>query len=201
MTAILQFKITLKDTGKPRVWRMINLPDTVSFHAFHRIIQAAFGWKNRHLYAFSPTGWDSVPFIAMPSRENMRTENIIDARHILLRNIFTNPGQRFTYMYDFGDEWEHRITLEQVIEAAEDLICCTDGRGNCPPEDCGGIAGYRELKYLFASGQPLTKYARDIRKLFGWKKGECWNADAFDLEAANRRIVEVLLACDARPGV
>ncbi|MDR2361159.1 MAG: plasmid pRiA4b ORF-3 family protein [Prevotellaceae bacterium] len=187
---MLQFKISLRNIGRPRVWRVVVTPNTFSFHSFHCIIQAAFGWENRHLYAFSPSGWYSLPFISQPSREDLRTVSVVDSRKTILGDIFTNEGQRFKYIYDFGDEWMHDLTLEYVFNAPGHLAYCINGRGACPPENSGGVIGYKELKALFTPGQPLTKEARDIRRLFGWAKGYCWNANWFNLDEANLRVIK-----------
>ncbi|MDR0729883.1 MAG: plasmid pRiA4b ORF-3 family protein [Prevotellaceae bacterium] len=187
---MLQFKIILRGTGQPRVWRQVIAPDTFSFHSFHYIIQAAFGWENRHLYAFSSSGWHSVPFISLPSKEDLRTVDVVDSRKITLGDIFTNEGQRFKYVYDFGDEWMHNLKVECVFDTPGHHAYCINGRGACPPENCGGVIGYKELKALFAPGKPITKEARDIRRLFGWEKGHCWNANWFNIDEANLRVIK-----------
>jgi hypothetical protein len=63
-----------------------------------------------------------------------------------LANV-ADVGDSFTYSYDFDDGWVHTITAENVIPVAPrmTLPACTDGRGACPPEDCGDPWGYREL--------------------------------------------------------
>jgi hypothetical protein len=167
------------------------LSDNFSFHTFHLVIQAAFGWENRHLYAFSPTGWRSVPFISLPSDQDLKTVDAMDSRRIMLHDIFTNEGQRFKYMYDFGEEWIHNLTVERIFDSSQTMVYCIGGSGACPPEDCGGTIGYKELKEIFAPGQPITKEVRDVRKLFGWKKGHCWNAHWFSIEETNTRIMKV----------
>jgi hypothetical protein len=42
-----------------------------------------------------------------------------------------------TYVYDFGDRWEHTITLEKVVDAdpAVTYPTCLTGRGDAPTED------------------------------------------------------------------
>jgi len=55
-------------------------------------------------------------------------------------------GAQFGYEYDFGDSWEHEITVQKILPAAGGATAlCLDGAGACPPEDCGGIWGYAEL--------------------------------------------------------
>jgi hypothetical protein len=42
-----------------------------------------------------------------------------------------------TYVYDFGDWWEHTITLEKTLDAdpAASYPTCLTGRGDAPVED------------------------------------------------------------------
>ncbi len=52
--------------------------------------------------------------------------------------MLTLPGDRLLYTYDYGDEWNHRLLVEQVGGPVE-TVRCTGGRGAAPPEDSGGI--------------------------------------------------------------
>ena len=45
------------------------------------------------------------------------------------------------YEYDCGHGWEHGIVLEAVGPVTGDEPRACDGRGACPPEDVGGLAG------------------------------------------------------------
>ena len=51
----------------------------------------------------------------------------------------------FRYLYDFGDGWLHRITIEKRLPSAPQRVPAVliDGARACPPEDCGGIPGYQ----------------------------------------------------------
>ncbi|GAB3903413.1 hypothetical protein GCM10029964_095310 [Kibdelosporangium lantanae] len=62
--------------------------------------------------------------------------------------MLTNVGDTLRYVYDFGDDWQHDIVLEEIIPAAAGVTgpVCTAGSGTCPPEDCGGVGGYEHLK-------------------------------------------------------
>ncbi len=75
----------------------------------------------------------------------------IDERRVRLDEIAT-LGSSFDYTYDFGDGWDHRITVEKVLPATGDTPtpACIGGRRACPPEDCGGPWGYGELLAILA---------------------------------------------------
>ena len=50
-TAILQVRIELRGT-KPKVWRRVLVPQTITLLKLHLVIQAAFGWGHSHLHEF-----------------------------------------------------------------------------------------------------------------------------------------------------
>ncbi len=49
--AILQLHIELRGT-KPKVWRRVLVPDTITLLRLHLVIQAAFGWGHSHMHEF-----------------------------------------------------------------------------------------------------------------------------------------------------
>jgi hypothetical protein len=49
--AILQLHIELRGT-KPKVWRRVLVPDTITLAKLHLVIHAAFGWSHSHLHEF-----------------------------------------------------------------------------------------------------------------------------------------------------
>jgi len=135
---IWQIKITLSRT-KPPIWRRLEVPGDLDLGTLHRAIQGAFGWWDSHLHVFE-TG---VGRFGVPDRElGFRNE-----RSITLSDVAPRTGDRFTYTYDFGDDWEHVIVVEKLVPRATGTRYprCTDGRRACPPEDCGGVWGYHEM--------------------------------------------------------
>ena len=70
-----------------------------------------------------------------------------DEQAVLLSKIIPEDKFKFTYLYDFGDSWEHEILVEKMLEADPAIIypICTQGRRACPPEDYGGVWGYEEF--------------------------------------------------------
>ena len=149
-----QFKIQIKNIKKPPVWRRVEVPAKISFDEFHYIIQEAFGWYNIHLYAFSPEGYGSEPWIEGYDEFNdiFGTDDSISAITTLLSDVFDAEGETFTYIYDYDDDWIHTITLEKIdrlnIAPSAKLLA---GKGKCPPEDCGGPWGYERMKEILAN--------------------------------------------------
>jgi hypothetical protein len=149
----------------------------------HKLIQAAFGWENYHLFQFSPKGYASYPIIRIPQEDDdifpARGE-IFHAVKTKLSDIFMQPRQKFVYIYDFGDDWIHELTLEKINDEKLLRAACTDGKGACPPEDCGGPGGYANLKEIMTNPKhPEHKEMKGWLGMMGRKK---WDAVAFNLE-------------------
>ena len=155
---VYQLKIKLKNVSKPTVWRRILVPAETPLDLLHQMIQDAFGWFNIHLYSFSPSGYGSKPWIEQdpeiipatdsPFRPKRKVQTAYDT---LLSDMINQEGQKFTYIYDFGDDWIHEITLEKIdkFNIAPSAVLLT-GKGACPPENCGGPPGYEPIKKVMS---------------------------------------------------
>lgn len=176
-----QFKIQLKGISNPTVWRRILVPSELTFDDLHQIIQVVFGWENSHLYFFSPSGYQSNLFIQSFEDDDLLNEDALDSFETKLSEIFTVEKQTFTYIYDFGDNWHHKITLEKILsDETISIPQLIKGKGACLPEDCGGAQGYEELKEILADKKhPQHK---EMRTWLGLSARETWNAEEFDIE-------------------
>ena len=151
MAAIARLKIGLKGP-RLRVWRRIEVSLTTRLDDLHLVFQAAMGWENCHLYEFQvgrsvrfgvrDPGWDDL---GLRPVENATLADLIGC----LRRDAT-----FDYVYDFGDNWLHKVKLEATADAGPDVKYprLLKAAGACPPEDCGGPGGYDY--YLEAISDP-----------------------------------------------
>lgn len=137
---IYQLKINLIDT-KPPIWRRILIESNIKLPDLHKIIQSTMGWTNSHLHNFKIH--DRT--YSLPDEDSELDE--IDYRKVKLDKLIKNEGEKFYYIYDFGDYWEHEIELEKIIPFDSNIKypLCIDGQRSCPPEDCGGTGGYERL--------------------------------------------------------
>jgi hypothetical protein len=182
-----QFKVQLADITKPPVWRRLVVADNTTFEDFHNLLQDAFGWDNYHLFNFSPTGWGSKPEIAVPHDDDY--EPVTDATTTELKDIFNTVGQKFTYIYDFGDDWKHKIELEEIHTNYHGQVpVCLAGKGCCPPEDCGGVGGYEHLKQVLTN--PKHPEYKDMLSWLGLRKGSDWDVNEFNLNEVNEILSE-----------
>ncbi|MBM3494776.1 MAG: plasmid pRiA4b ORF-3 family protein [Armatimonadetes bacterium] len=174
---IYQFKITLKGI-EPPIWRRIAVPASYSFWDLHVAIQDAMGWLDCHLHMFRLGGAGSGERaeIGIPDPDGDDLSPCLAGWEVPLAAYLKQVGDRMIYEYDFGDGWEHEVTLEAIGERAprKRYPICLGGERACPPEDCGGTHGYEEL--LAALADPAHP-ERD--ELLEWLGGE-FDAEAFD---------------------
>lgn len=145
---IYQFKIVLKNI-KPKIWRLIQVPENYNFWDLHVAIQDAMGWEDDHLHQFDmkdPTTGDKVQ-IGIPYESSFAGCEIIPGNKARISEYFLTPKDKAIYEYDFGDGWEHEIVLEKILPADDGVNYpkCIAGERACPPEDCGGPWGYEDL--------------------------------------------------------
>lgn len=186
-----QFKIKLNNITSPPVWRRLIIPGNFSFQQFHEIIQEAFGWGNYHLFTFSPGGFTTYPVITDTELYDSDEEEgkAIDSNEITVSEIFRAEGQKFSYLYDFGDDWLHTITVEKVIDIDFPSADCIGGKGACPPEDCGGPHGYSQLKKILSN--PKDSEYESMKEWIGLEPDEEWDAEYFDLEIAQEAVRDI----------
>jgi len=141
---IYQIKVVLAGS-KPSIWRRILVPSDISLVKLHDVLQIAIGWENCHLHQFKYQG----KFYLIPDEEfdvGFEREDL-NEKKFKLDQLLKTIKDSMVYEYDFGDGWEHKITLEKILpfENKEKLPRCISGKMSCPPEDCGGIWGYYNL--------------------------------------------------------
>ncbi|MFQ5794054.1 MAG: plasmid pRiA4b ORF-3 family protein [Candidatus Bipolaricaulia bacterium] len=142
---VYQFKITLEDS-KPPIWRRIQVPQTYTFWDLHVAIQDSMGWVDYHLHEFEiidPA--NGVVRIGIPEGDFDR--EVLAGWRQKIADYFSMENRLAGYVYDFGDNWVHKIQLEKILPREKNINypICIKGKRACPPEDCGGIWGYEEL--------------------------------------------------------
>ncbi|HQQ71076.1 MAG TPA: plasmid pRiA4b ORF-3 family protein [Alicycliphilus sp.] len=149
-------RIELRDV-KPAIWREVWVDPAITLRQLHAIIQAAMGWENAHLYGFAIPGsgragrfWGVSPQQRFEPRQPAGMdmgfdEPAHDDAGTRLAQVLQAPKDKLLYLYDFGDDWEHVITLKKIITTPEPLPLLADAAETCPPEDCGGVHGFADL--------------------------------------------------------
>ncbi len=185
---LLTLTIELRGT-KPRIWRRLSLPGDLTLDAVHTLLQAAMGWTDSHLHRFQPgieMGYDQPYFVTEFDEEE--GEEGTREEGVRLDQVLRAPGDRLTYLYDFGDGWEHLVTLESVAPLTPDdrEPRCLGGARACPPEDVGGIGGHHEIAAWLRAGAPaddVPEPFEDAEHAHGWLP-DGYDPDAFDAAEA-----------------
>lgn len=177
---IYQIKATIMGS-RPPIWRRILVRPDIDLHEFHCILQGVFGWDDSHLHEF--IAGDERYLMPHPGFDD-DLDSANDEQEARLGSVIKRVKGRIRYVYDFGDCWEHEILLEKKLpeEAGAQYPVCIKGKQNGPPEDSGGVWGYGDL--LDAVRNPDHP---EHDEMLEWI-GEDFDPEAFDLEAANKRL-------------
>ncbi len=186
----IKVRIELLEVSSPTVWRELFVPLDCTFHDMHKILQVAMGWMNSHLYSFKENHKSRFFTIDSPYDE----EYGISAKSIPVKGILMNYLNEFNfddskskilYTYDLGDTWEHEITVldfDRVGTKAE-LIA---GEGACPPEDCGGIDGFEDIKESLATGNVSKIHGESWKPWLNGCGYKNYDPNKFDLAKAQK---------------
>lgn len=157
---VYQLKIKLLNVEDPKVWRRLWVWEGITFEQLHLIIQTAMGWEFSHQWQFGYSPYDSSFCIGIPDAESALDPTTEDASSVKLSDYLNVYHPKMIYVYDYGDDWQHEIVLEKIIDDAvtEQLPVCIGGEGCCPPEDCGGAQEYAHLKELLKKYGALEKH-------------------------------------------
>jgi len=90
------------------------------------------------------------------------TKRIKNVAETKLSALPSSGVREISYVYDMGDNWQHRIIVEKLKAAEPEALYpqFLGGERRCPPEDCGGIPGYYEFLNNIASKQKQKAASR-----------------------------------------
>jgi hypothetical protein len=145
---IATVRIELRGTA-PLIWREVEVPTSVTLKVMHDIIQAVMGWFDYHLWEFTVAKRRYVP----STNQDWGREPGIEATKVRLRDVLKSGRTTLAYIYDFGDFWDHEVTVTSVRQAEPggEYPRYVGGECNAPPEDCGGISGFYETLEAIAN--------------------------------------------------
>ena len=173
--SVYQLKIALKGS-KPPIWRRLLVKNSISLSKLHVIIQISMGWYDCHLHMFNIYGEN----YGRPDPD-WDFEETLDESKFKLNRFNFKEKDTFTYEYDFGDSWEHVITVEKILPSDSKISypVCVKGKNACPPEDCGGLWGYYNMLEAVQN-----KKHPEHKSFLEWI-GEEFNPEAFDIDSVN----------------
>ena len=186
-------RIELLDT-EPLIWRRVAVQSATNLAALHKIIQAAMGWLECHLWEFTA---DDIIY-GIPDTDGMDWGRKVErAGTIKLEKLLGAGIETFGYVYDMGDSWEHRIIIERVEAARPDKLYpeFLGGERRCPPEDCGGIPGYYD--FLDRIAGPDKGKGSKKKEALSWYGGP-YDPDDINLEQIRIALARIVSALRPR---
>jgi len=152
-----RLRVELADSHPP-IWRRLTLPSDLTLDVLHDLLQTAVGWTDSHLHRYTLPG---DPFgretqgIVTPFDLEEGEEGALESE-LRLDQLLAESGDSLLYTYDFGDDWDHTITLEEAwpMLKADSMVRCIDGARRGPAEDVGGIDGWEHLLGIAAGTVP-----------------------------------------------
>ena len=141
-----QFKVKLKQ--RRSIWRSVVLRGDQTLADLHEVIFTAFERYDEHLYSFylpsesarrSPSGKQPREYAAphgFHPVEGFDPDGRFSAASATLDELEFKIGQSFEYLFDFGDEWWHEITVEALGPSESGGIYprIVGQRGASPPQ-------------------------------------------------------------------
>jgi Plasmid pRiA4b ORF-3-like protein len=175
---LVSLKVTLRGI-RPPIWRRLVIPGTMTLGDLHQAIQAAMGWDDDHLHVFD--------LADRTYSDPSAVDGVADEERVTLNGVLKSGVTRFTYTYDFGDNWKHIIVIEDQsppppLVDGRRYPACVAGKRNCPPEDCGGRCGYQDLLAVLAN--PAHPSYREWIAMIG----EGFDPEDFSVDAADTRV-------------
>lgn len=177
--------------AQPPVWREVLVDPNLPLDEVHDLVQAVFDWDDSHPHDFATVGTrgrtrrfappevvDALGPVADPPQDEGATR---------LAELVGPRRGRLRYQYDFGDGWDHLITVVGS-EPAEGMALprCVAGAGAAPLEDSGGVWGWNEM--VQAANDPRHPRHRDAREWLDLSRGEVFDPARFDPADADRRL-------------
>lgn len=173
--------------GKPPIWRRFVVPADITLKRLHVVIQIVMGWQGGHLHEFEIKGRR----YSVPHEDDF--EETFSTADYRLCDLMKRKGTKFSYVYDFGDWWEHKLTLEDnnyVMDASDkEKTFVLKGKRACPPEDIGGMWGY--ANFLQELKDPDPEEHEEDEEFSEWA-AEKLDPEAFDSEHVNQILANYL---------
>jgi hypothetical protein len=153
---VYQLKVWLQGIS-PMVWRRLLIRSDSTIADLHYTLQIAFDWSDDHLNQFHIHGRNyGVYHYGGPWFDD-------DPEQVLLSSFRFRIHERFFYEYNFHDAWRHEIRIEKFLPLHHKRTypVCIDGNCASPPEDCGGVWTYlqirHDLKYRAVFGNEIIE--------------------------------------------
>lgn len=181
-TMLYQLRIELKEV-QPIVWRRLLVPENVTLAKLNSILYQTMGWHGGHLHEYVV----GRMHYGIPDDDWPGAEPMVDERRVRLNTLVEGGARRFTYLYDFGDNWEHTVRVDDLVMPPRDgvRVRCIAGESACPTEDVGGPNAY--FDFLAAIKDSTHE---EHASMLEWVGGS-FDPIAFDIVGVNARLAGI----------
>ena len=119
---IYQLRVVLEDIS-PLIWRRLLVSGEYSIADLHFILQIAFDWDDWNLHRFLIHGKD----YGIYHSGGMSFSD--DPYQVKLNAFKFRKGEKFLYEYDFFNNWNHLVRIEDILsfDPKKKYPLCTGG--------------------------------------------------------------------------
>lgn len=183
--------------SEPLIWRRLEVDSRMDLRSMHRVLQACLGWTDSHLHEFTSVRF---PDRMLADSEVDEGEAGTPERDVHLDEVLTEVGDVLEYLYDFGDDWDHEIRLEEVraVDPAQP-VRVVDGAAACPVEDVGGIGAWNTFVEWLDEGDPDALEDHVLRQL-GERVPVDFDATHFDVGETQEMVSTAVLTTEQLAG-
>ena len=128
---MLIYKLRVSIIGIPNVYRILDASENCTFDDLHEAIFEAFDRFDPHLYSFYLTKKDTKnirtifrsPEITLPDNMDdflgLNNKEMMSSSETVIGDLGLAEKDVFHYIFDFGDEWWHRIRVQSIKEGRD----------------------------------------------------------------------------------
>ena len=144
---VYQLRVYLRKIS-PMIWRRLWVRSDSTMADLHHSLQIVMNWADSHLHHFLIRG----------KRYGVERSGAFgfmdDAFQVRLDRFDFRPKEKFSYTYNYYDEWQLEIRLEarRPLEVKKSYPVCMAGKRAAPPEDCGGPWQFMALRQQYSLG-------------------------------------------------
>lgn len=134
-----------------------------------------------------PPKWSggAIDMMHNRSRVHPETPEIVASKVRLGKILEKYKGAPMEYEYDFGDSWEHEISVIGRAPATSAFVC-SGGEGHGVAEDVGSVNGWQSLKKAYRTQRP----DKDQKERMYWFERQASNSDPYGLGNGRDRLFD-----------